>query len=155
MPAANQPADDSLSPDDLARVITACDRFEADWNAGRPRQIEDEIAAADNPVQSRLFRELLVLELELVRGDGRLADLDAYLARFPDRADTVREVFAADTVAVPARDGTGCLTRHEPASPPEGYELLRELGKGGQATTYLARDRALQHPGRRRRAAAG
>ncbi len=25
----------------------------------------------------------------------------------------------------------------------EGYELLREIGKGGQATTYLARDRAL------------
>ena len=26
----------------------------------------------------------------------------------------------------------------------EGYELIRMLGKGGQATTYLARDRALQ-----------
>ena len=27
---------------------------------------------------------------------------------------------------------------------PKGYELLRRLGKGGQATTYLARDLALQ-----------
>jgi len=144
MPTANLPADDSLPPDDLARVIAACDRFEADWNAGRPRQIEDEISIADKPVPSRLFRELLVLELELVRGDGRRADLDAYLARFPERADTVREVFAGGTVAVSDREVTGAMTNQEPASSPEGYELLRELGKGGQATTYLARDRALQ-----------
>jgi serine/threonine protein kinase len=144
MPTANLLADESLPPDDLARVIAACDRFEADWNAGRPRRIEDEIATADKPVPSRLFRELLVLEHELVRSDGRLADLDAYLARFPDRADTVREVFAGDTVAVPDREVTGSVTNNEPATSPEGYELIRELGKGGQAMTYLARDRALQ-----------
>jgi|GEM_PF-1876354 len=144
MPTANLPADDSLPPDDLARVIAACDRFEADWNAGRPRRIEDELAAADKPVPSRLFRELLVLELELVRSDGRLADLDAYLARFPDRADTVRDVFAGDTVVVPDREVTGSVTNNELTSSPKGYEILRELGKGGQATTYLARDRALQ-----------
>ena len=39
--------DDSLSPDDLERVIEACERFEAAWNAGRPRRIEDEMASAD------------------------------------------------------------------------------------------------------------
>ncbi len=144
MATANLPADDSLSPDDLVRVIAACDRFQADWNAGRPRQIEDEIATADKPVPSRLFRELLVLELELVRGDGRLADLDAYLARFPERAETVREVFAGDTVAVSNRELTGAVTNNEPGTSAEGYEFIRELGKGGQATTYLARDRAFQ-----------
>jgi len=144
MPTANLPADDSLPPDDLARVIAACDRFKADWNAGQPRRIEDELAAADKPVPSRLFRELLVLELELVRRDGRFADLDAYLARFPERANTVREVFAGDTVAVPDREVTGSVTSNELASSPEGYELIRKLGGGGQAATYLARDRALQ-----------
>ena len=93
MSTPNLTTDDSLSPDDLGSVVAACDRFEADWNAGRPRRIEDELAAADEPISPRLFRELLALELELTRRDGRLADLDAYLARFPDRADTVREVF--------------------------------------------------------------
>ena len=144
MPPPNLPADDSLPPDDLARVIASCDRFEADWNAGRPRRIEDELASADEPIPARLFRELLALEIELTRRDGRSADLDAYLARFPDRADTVREVFAGETVTAPYPETAGSVMSEEPASSPEGYELLRKLGEGGQATTYLARDRALQ-----------
>jgi hypothetical protein len=40
MSPADLPDDDSLPPEDLARVIAACDRFEAEWNAGRPGRIE-------------------------------------------------------------------------------------------------------------------
>ena len=51
--------DDSVLADDLVRIIAACERFEADWNAGRPTPIEDELAAAQESVQrARLFREL-------------------------------------------------------------------------------------------------
>ena len=74
--------------------------------SGRPRRIEDELAAADEPIRCRLFRELLALEFELSRGDGRSAELEAYLARFPDRADTVREVFASETVTAPCPEVT-------------------------------------------------
>ena len=81
------PDDDALPPDDLAGIIAACERFEADWKAGRPRRIEDEIAAAEEPIRARLFRELLALELELAPRRPS-ADMNAYLARFPDRADT-------------------------------------------------------------------
>src|SRR5262245_40041567 len=95
------PGDDSLSPDDLARVIAACDRFEADWNAGRPRRIEDELAgAADDQIRARLFRELVALELELTRRDGRSLDPNAFFVRFPDRADAVRQVFAGASTTV-------------------------------------------------------
>ena len=74
------PGDDRLSPDDLARVIAACDRFEADRNAGGPRRIEDELAgAADDPIHARLFRELVALELELTERDGRSSDPNALL----------------------------------------------------------------------------
>jgi len=141
---SNQPVDDSLPPNDLARIIVSCGRYEADWHAGRPRRIEDELAAADESIRSRLFRELLALEFKLTRRDGRFAELDAYLARFPDRADTVRELFADQTVASSFREVTGAVQSEERASAPEGYELLRKLGSGGQATTYLARDLALQ-----------
>jgi serine/threonine protein kinase len=145
------PGDDSLSPDDLASVIAACDRFEADWNAGRPRRIEDELAGvSDDPIRARLFRELVALELELTHRDGAAVDPSAFFSRFPDRADAIRQVFAGArtavacgvaTTTVPAPDRT---REPEPAAWAEGYELLRELGSGGQATTYLARDRALE-----------
>jgi hypothetical protein len=82
MSQLNLPADDSLPPEDLARVIAACDRFEADWNAGRPRRIEDELALAVEPKPARLFRELLALEIELIQRDDRHADPDAYFTRF-------------------------------------------------------------------------
>ena len=144
MSAPNLTADDSLPPDDLARVIAACDRFEAEWNAGRPRRIEDELALAGEPKPARLFRELLALEVELMRRAGRHADPDAYITRFPDQAGTVQELFAGHTVTVPHPEETVPAVTAGPASSPEGYELLRKLGEGGQATTYLARDRALQ-----------
>lgn len=135
--------DDSLAPDDLARVIATCDRFEADWKAGRPRRIEDALAAAAEPIRSRLFRELLALEFELTGRDGRFASLDAYLARFPDQPDIVRDAFTGGTVAAACQELSGSVTSVESASSTEGYEILHILGEGGQATTYLARDRAL------------
>jgi serine/threonine protein kinase len=137
----------------LARVIAACDRFEADWNAGRPRRIEGELAAsADDAIRARLFRELVALELELTQRDGRSLDPNGFFARFPDRADAVREVFAGASTTVTCTGATTTerdRTREpepdtEPDASAEGYELLRELGSGGQATTYLARDRALE-----------
>jgi len=142
MPLPNLPAVGSLSPEDLVRVTAICHRFEADWNAGRARRIEDEIFAADEPIGAHLFRDLLALELRLTGRDGRSADLDEYLARFPDRADTIRELFA-DIMAPSDREQSGTVVNLEPTSSPEGYELLRQLGEGGQAVTYLARDRAL------------
>src|SRR5262249_32604475 len=39
---------------------------------------------------------------------------------------------------------TSPVTSEERTTTPEGYELVRVLGTGGQATTYLARDRALR-----------
>jgi hypothetical protein len=144
MLATKLSADDSLPPASLARVIAACERFEAAWNAGTPRQVEDELRAAEAPVPSRLFRELLALELELSRRDGRPVDLEAYLARFPDRADTVREVFDFASSTLPGGETEAPANDAEPTTLPEGYELIRKLGEGGQAMTYLARDRALQ-----------
>ncbi len=143
MSLPNLTRDDSLPPDDLVRVIDRCDRFEAEWKAGRRRLIEEELAEVDEPIRSRLFRELLALEYELKRQDGRPANLDDYLSRFPYQANQVREVFGCEMVTRPFPEATEPGSITEPGTSHEGYELLRELGRGGQATTYLARDRAL------------
>ena len=84
MSLASRPNDDSLPPDDLARVIAVCDRFEADLNAGRPRRIEDDLAAvADETSRTRLFRELLALDIELARRAGRPRSPMPILLGFP------------------------------------------------------------------------
>jgi tRNA A-37 threonylcarbamoyl transferase component Bud32 len=144
MPLPNLTIDDSVLADDLLRIIAACERFEADWNAGQPRRIEHEMAEAPQGIHRRLFRELLALELELARRDGGPVDLGAYVVRFADRADAVREVFSCETVTAPYPEVTEPAISENRSPLSAGYELLRELGAGGQATTYLARDRALQ-----------
>jgi len=48
------------------------------------------------------------------------------------------------TVTASDPEATEPATREEPAPSHEGYDLIRKLGEGGQATTYLARDRALE-----------
>src|SRR6516165_5459347 len=85
--------DDSLSPADLMRVIAVCERFEAAWNGGRAERIEDLQDELSGPLRSRLFRELLALELELRRARGEQPGQDEYRARFPDRAGSISVVF--------------------------------------------------------------
>jgi hypothetical protein len=144
MSLPNLAADDSLPPEILTRIVAACVRFEAEWNAGRPGRIEDELAVAGEPKPERLFRELLALEVELTERDGGHADAETYVARFPDQADTILAVFAGRTVTIPRPEGASPVVVPDPTSAREGYELIRTLGTGGQATTYLARDLALQ-----------
>lgn len=138
--------DDCLPAADLARLIARCDRFEADWNAGAPRRIEDEVAAGDEPIRARLFRELLALEIELKRRDGRVADQDIYLTRFPEHAHDVRMIFggASPTATATWGETTTLGLVSDQGAGARGYEIIRQLGGGGQAVTYLARNRALQ-----------
>ena len=86
-------ADDSSSPAELELIIAACERYEADWNAGRSRSIENAVKTASAAIRPRLFRELLALELELARRAGQAVDEGEYVDRFPDSAAAVRDVF--------------------------------------------------------------
>jgi serine/threonine protein kinase len=83
----------SLGPDDLGRIIPFCDHFEAAWKAGRRPRIETELEAAPQELQTRLFRELLALEVELRWRAGEKPDPDDYRRRFPDQATLVAAVF--------------------------------------------------------------
>ena len=65
-------------------VDRACDRFEADWRAGRRPRIEEYLD--DTPEQGRptLLRELVLLELEFRRREGERPTLQEYRVRFPE-----------------------------------------------------------------------
>src|SRR5271154_4504798 len=57
--------DTSLQLTDLDRILAICDQFEADWKAGRPHFIEDDLGKVPEVLRDRLFGELQALELEL------------------------------------------------------------------------------------------
>ena len=53
---------ESLPPTLAARVDEVCDRFEADWKAGRQPRLDDYLAGASGAERTALARELLRVE---------------------------------------------------------------------------------------------
>jgi hypothetical protein len=90
----------NLSPLDLARQVDAlCDRFEAEWRAGRRPRLEDFLAPLPGSLRAPFLRGLLAVEIELRGARGESACPDEYRARFPDQAGAIGEAFgvAAET----------------------------------------------------------
>jgi hypothetical protein len=66
------------------RIDLACDRFEAAWRAGQEPAIEDYLREFATPERPALLRELVAVELELLRGRGQWPGPAPYRRRFPD-----------------------------------------------------------------------
>ena len=96
----------------FGQIVGACDRFEAEWRAGRRPRIEQYLAEASEPCRSALLRELLALELELRRGRGERPEPGEYRARFPEHSAVVDAAFEA---AARGR-GAGRTARGQPAA---------------------------------------
>src|SRR5262245_61734177 len=81
-----------MSPPEL-RIDEACDRFEAEWRAGRRPSMEVDLDGFPEPERAELFRELLRLEIELRREGGEEPMRDEYERRFPEYIGPITAAF--------------------------------------------------------------
>jgi serine/threonine-protein kinase len=89
------------------RIDRACDRFEADWRAGRRPELEAYLAGAPEPDRPVLLRELLLLELEFRRNQGERPAPGEYRARFPRQERLIASAFEAARLLEPAAPAQG------------------------------------------------
>ncbi len=135
-----------IPPSDWTRINDHADRFERAWKQHAKPRIEDFLAESEEANQTKLFEELLKVELELRRDDGEAPTASEYQRRFPDHATLIKVVFAgrgslaatgdwSEEVRPPA---TSPLTIPPELANNPDYNIIRPLGRGGMGAVFLA-----------------
>jgi hypothetical protein len=125
------------------------ERFDAAWRRGEPFPLEDLLHDAAGLERLELLRHALVVELNYRRERGESPTLGEYASRFPEHEAMLRRAFAESGTVAPTPGSAVALFSSNgfilsPPSPlPDTigkYVVVKELGKGGQGSTYLVRD---------------
>jgi WD40 repeat protein/serine/threonine protein kinase len=119
------------------RVDETCDRFEKEWRAGTRPDIEQLIACAAAEERPVLLRELILLDTAYRQRVGEQPLAGDYLERFDDVDAKWLAAIIPPPITLPAAP-PGRLPRVVP-----GFEIIRELGRGGMGVVYLARQVSL------------
>ncbi len=147
-------------------IDRVCDQFEAAMREGRRPRIEDFLNSFPDLDRRRLLREMISLEIDLLRRTDETLSLDdprpqhsfeAYYQRFPDASDILDELQRdwelgrarqSDTDASEAGFDPDVETLDHPGSNRprhiKQFELQSILGQGGFGIVWRAKDKRLQ-----------
>lgn len=84
---------DGIRDEDLKVLESVCTDFEKSLRRNRNTSIEGAIESVDEELREIAFRELLAIEIEFHQDAGTIPSLDSYSDRFPDKAETVANVY--------------------------------------------------------------
>ncbi len=141
MSEIRESATDLPSAPSFFQVDAACDRFQAECEAGRQAKIEDYLAGWEEPERSRLLYELINLEIRHRQQHGERPSLDEYRTRFADSPRVVQEV--GQQVA-DDQDRTCLFEVQDTLTMAAELTDFRHHAEGGLGVVYAAEDRQLK-----------
>jgi hypothetical protein len=132
-----------LTEDDPDSLWAMAEAYVSQWANG---EIPDALEALrQDPAlagKRDIVLHLAFEEYRLRKERGEVIDLDAFIAKFPTRRASLRRVISLDRFL--SAGGGGLLPQPdqwpEPGSRLQQFEIVREIGRGGFARVYLARE---------------